>query len=223
MTVYVTGSRETVVLETAETAQKRGGDPATAVQTPLFNVEKKPRPRYLSGKTYRVQTPLGTTYVTVNENGEGEGQPFEVFLQTAKAGSETAAVSEALARLISYTLRLTSTVSPRNRVKEIIRQLIGIGGMRSIGFGPARVSSLPDGVAQVLQEYLDESGPGDEAAEEGATVPENQLALPIEQQPAPVMSPPTRRLGDLCPECGAAALVNEEGCRKCYNCGFSEC
>jgi len=29
--------------------------------------------------------------------------------------------------------------------------------------------------------------------------------------------------GDLCPECGEATVVNEEGCRKCYSCGFSEC
>jgi hypothetical protein len=25
------------------------------------------------------------------------------------------------------------------------------------------------------------------------------------------------------PECVLAAVVNEEGCRKCYACGFSEC
>ena len=31
------------------------------------------------------------------------------------------------------------------------------------------------------------------------------------------------RIGDLCPECGEAAVVNEEGCRKCYACSFSEC
>jgi len=31
------------------------------------------------------------------------------------------------------------------------------------------------------------------------------------------------KIGDLCPECGEAAVVNEEGCRKCYACGFSEC
>jgi hypothetical protein len=31
------------------------------------------------------------------------------------------------------------------------------------------------------------------------------------------------RIGDLCPECGEAAVVNEEGCRKCYSCGYSEC
>jgi hypothetical protein len=31
------------------------------------------------------------------------------------------------------------------------------------------------------------------------------------------------RIGDLCPECGEAAVVSEEGCRKCYACGYSEC
>ena len=31
------------------------------------------------------------------------------------------------------------------------------------------------------------------------------------------------KVGDLCPECGQASVVNEEGCRKCYSCGYSEC
>jgi ribonucleoside-diphosphate reductase alpha chain len=217
LTVYVTGSREKVVLETAETAQKKqqGGDAQPVVQSPLFNEEKKPRPRRLHGKTYRVATPLGATYVTVNENGHSGNQPFEVFIHTAKAGSETAAVSEALGRLISYILRMVSPVDPRNRLKETVRQLVGIGGVRSIGFGPTRVSSLPDGVAQVLQEYIDESEI--DAAETGdgtEAISDRQLALPME---------PPRPLGDLCPECGAASLVNEEGCRKCYSCGYSEC
>src|SRR5206468_794292 len=29
--------------------------------------------------------------------------------------------------------------------------------------------------------------------------------------------------GNLCPKCGCNTLVNEEGCRKCYSCGHSEC
>ncbi len=216
LTVYVTGSRDKVVLETAETRQKKESpDAEPAEQIRMFNEEKKSRPRHLTGKTYRVETPLGATYVTVNENGEGPGHPFEVFIHNAKAGSETAAVSEALGRLISYILRLVSPVEPRNRVIEIVRQLAGIGGVRSIGFGPHRVSSLPDGLAQVLQEYLDESAAEDADSDEQAVpVPPNQLALRFEEK---------RALGDLCPECGAATLVNEEGCRKCYSCGFSEC
>lgn len=29
--------------------------------------------------------------------------------------------------------------------------------------------------------------------------------------------------GNLCPECGNFTLAYEEGCRKCYSCGFTEC
>jgi len=28
---------------------------------------------------------------------------------------------------------------------------------------------------------------------------------------------------EICPECQNAALFNEEGCRKCHACGYSEC
>ena len=30
-------------------------------------------------------------------------------------------------------------------------------------------------------------------------------------------------LYDICPDCGAASLAYEEGCKKCYACGYSEC
>ena len=123
-----------------------------ATQLAAWHESKKPRPRLLPGSTFRVETPLGKAFITVNENG-GK-QPFEVFINTAKAGSETAAVSEAIGRLISYILRLASPIAPRERLAEVVRQLSGIGGGRSLGFGPNRVRSLPDGVGQVLDEYL---------------------------------------------------------------------
>jgi ribonucleoside-diphosphate reductase alpha chain len=247
LTVYVAGSREKVVLETVETRQARKGEATPAASSPaaipgrddrkpaiepakdhrmpipdknispallpLFgNEPKKPRGRVLPGYTYRVETPLGTTFVTVNENGGDE--PFEVFMHTSKAGSETAAVAEAMGRLISYILRLRSPIAPHDRVTEIVRQLEGIGGARSLGLGPNRVRSLPDGLAQVLSEYLaDRHGEG-----EGSPAVRAEPASPL---PAPGQM--ALRFGDLCPECGEAAVVNEEGCRKCYACGFSEC
>jgi ribonucleoside-diphosphate reductase alpha chain len=91
------------------------------------------------------------------------------------------------------------------------------------------VRSLPDGVAQLLAEYFEsteaqgsdsgESGQGDNGfhllseAARSATAGEDNTSSA--QQ--------ALRFGDLCPECGQAAVVNEEGCRKCYACGFSEC
>jgi ribonucleoside-diphosphate reductase alpha chain len=212
ITVYVTGSRDAVVLETKATAKQKQPEAEMASLQPLWRESKKPRPRALLGWTYNIETPLGKAFITVNENGGR--QPFEVFVNTSKAGSETAAVSEAIGRLISYILRLASPVSPRDRIKEIVRQLSGIGGGRSLGFGPNRVRSLADGVGQVLAEYLretrnlEEIPPAPEAESPRSGVPAAQKIL---------------RIGDLCPECGEAAVVNEEGCRKCYACGFSEC
>jgi ribonucleoside-diphosphate reductase alpha chain len=213
ITVYVTGSREKVVLETHATAKEKE-DPQELPS--LWNQTKKPRPRALHGFTYHIDTPVGKAFVTINQNGDD--QPFEVFLNTAKAGSETAAVSEAIGRLISYLLRLASPVSPRTRLKEIYRQMKGIGGSRTYGFGPNRVSSLPDGVAQVLGEYLDQT------ANEGDTpmkAPTNGNGHTDAEAEKPVLN--ISQVGDICPECGQASVINEEGCRKCYSCSYSEC
>jgi ribonucleoside-diphosphate reductase alpha chain len=228
ITVYVTGSREKVVLETKATADKKASlpsDPAPApVSTTVFSTgtvwheTKKPRPRALTGRTFNVETPVGKAFITINENGGS--QPFEAFINTSKAGSETAAVSEAIGRLISYILRIASPVLPTDRMREIVRQLMGIGGGRSLGFGPNRVRSLPDGIGQVLDHYLREKDgiapvPTDEKSNggNGGHALEREAAENI----------PPMRIGDLCPECGEAAVVNEEGCRKCYACGYSEC
>jgi ribonucleoside-diphosphate reductase alpha chain len=217
ITVYVTGSRETVVLETHETAKNKEPEAPLADLPALWNETKKPRPRALPGYTYITNTPVGKAFVTINENGGG--QPFEVFLTTAKAGSETAAVSEALGRLISYLLRLASPVAPRVRLREVFSQLSGIGGSRSMGFGPNRVGSLPDGVSQALAEYLDST---EHRFSDQPARPANGHAAPDMgggEQPAFN----AQAIGDICPECGHASVINEEGCRKCYSCGYSEC
>lgn len=237
ITVYVTGSRDVVVLETHATAEKKQAGTATedapaaakseeqkeAEQLYIWHESKKPRPRYLPGYTYNIQTPLGEAFVTINENGHD--QPFEVFINTAKAGSDTAAVSEAMGRLVSYVLRLASPVEPMKRLTEVTRQLAGIGGGRPLGFGPNRVRSLPDGVAQVLNDYLEhwaerqqeqQSGEGNHNGHRSHETIELRPSLAPDQ-------PSLFKIGDLCPECGQAAVVNEEGCRKCYACGFSEC
>jgi ribonucleoside-diphosphate reductase alpha chain len=265
LTVYVTGSREAVVLETQATAKAKASAPAEqansaavvaavvssekvgeqAAEKPqpqpvrLFGDPKKPRPHRLEGRTYRIGTPLGTTFITINENGEGRGQPFELFIHTSKAGSETAAVSEAIGRLCSLVLRLASPVAPRERVKELAKQLEGIGGGRSTGFGASRVRSLPDGVANILQEYLEETAEEPTAVEPASYTDKNTAhnttnsantaantaanSSPKQLGGGSAMAGRKRVIGDLCPECGEAAFVNEEGCRKCHACGYSEC
>ncbi|MAT44925.1 MAG: ribonucleotide reductase [Anaerolineaceae bacterium] len=225
ITVYVTGSRDAVVLETHATAKEK--EPEKVVEAPktqiLWSESKKPRPRYLHGFTYQIGTPLGKAFITINENGGH--QPFEVFINSAKAGSDTAAVSEAIGRLISYILRLTSTIEPSKRLKDVVSQLNGIGGGRPLGFGPNRVRSLPDGLAQILTDYLEGRDVRIEAEENSESKPKtngngNGTKKTTVEVPAQQIM---MQIGDLCPECGQGAFVNEEGCRKCYACGYSEC
>ena len=224
LTVYVTGSREEVVLETKATADAKGRangtGPAAEADAPVAptaieafpSPKRRPRPTLLRGITYRKETPLGTAFVTVNINGGDK--PFEVFMNVGKAGSDVAAVSEALGRLISLILRLPSPLDERDRLNEVVDQLAGIGGGRSMGFGANRVRSLPDAVAQVLREYL---GQGEDTA---AEADHEEGEGYVQQLPLPIIDRP---IGDLCPDCGQAAFVPTEGCRKCYACGYSEC
>jgi ribonucleoside-diphosphate reductase alpha chain len=173
-----------------------------------------PRPRAAEGVTYRMPTPLGTMFTTITRNPGG--QPFEVFMQVGKAGSDTASVTEALGRLISLILRLPSSLPPADRLQEVVDQLSGIGGGRQLGIGRNRVRSLPDAVAQVLAEFLGNDSPADGY---GLTtdLPEPAAGAHDDHHAHRTMK------ADLCPECGDAALVYEEGCQKCYSCGFSEC
>ncbi len=162
----------------------------------------KPRPHSLSGATYRMETPIGTAFITVNETPGGD--PFEVFVQVGKAGSDTMAVAEALGRLISLVLRLPSPLSAQRRLEEVINQLSLIGGGQPTGFGAAKILSLPDALARTLGEHI---GLGRRQE------PDAEAAAPAAR----------RRVGDLCKECGQATLVYEEGCKKCLSCGFNEC
>src|SRR5690606_6286752 len=111
-------------------------------------------PNARHGVTVSIETPAGTCHVIMNNDENGD--PFEVFVEVGKGGSDIKAMAEALGRLISMILRL-----PGNKkllVKEVVSQLKYIGGASSVGFGKNRVRSLPDAVAKALQcHWLEES------------------------------------------------------------------
>ncbi|MCL4301436.1 MAG: adenosylcobalamin-dependent ribonucleoside-diphosphate reductase [Anaerolineae bacterium] len=201
-TIYRDGSRDVQVLNLKEEDKQ-----AEAPKPKAPEIKWRSRPATLHGNTYRKNTPIGTAYITVNANGGGNSEPFEVFINVGKAGSDVAADAEGLGRLISLILRMPSPLSPQERVQDIVAQLRGIGSGRAQGFGKNRVMSLPDAVGQVLAEHS-----GFNATGELPGLPEDeatQLNLPLK--------------GDYCPSCGSATLLHVEGCKKCYECGYSEC
>jgi len=216
ITYFRDGSREGVLshVEDDKARKEREKDAAKTEQAPA---QLRPRPHALSGKTYRIKTPVGTAFVTIND--DDQGNPFEVFITVGKAGSDIAADAEALGRLISLALRIPSEFSPRSVAEAVVDQLNRIGGSNSLGFGSARVRSVADAIAKVLAEHL-----GIHAGNGNGNGPGNGHAAGAEATPSEAVVVGEPKLsGDFCPSCGQLALVYEEGCRKCYVCGFSSC
>jgi len=213
-TIYRDQSRDEQVLNLKlkdEEKPKMAATPAPTpkVEAPLPKVRPRPYKRY--GATVSKNTPAGTAHITMNDCEEGT--PFEVFVDIGKGGSDIKAMAEALGRLASLVLRVSSPLSPKERVNEIVNQLSGIGGPRSMGFGKNRVRSLPDALAQALEEqYL---GVADSQEEESP--------LEVKSAPQGWGGEKPQVAADICPGCGNVSFVAVEGCQTCYSCGYSEC
>jgi len=121
ITVYRDGCKETQVLYAGKGKEQKDKE---------IELKMKARPGVISGKTYRIETPVGTAYVVINTT---EGEPFEVFVNVGKAGSDIAADAEAIGRLVSLNLRLGFNFSSRDVLEQIVDQLEGIGGGESVG------------------------------------------------------------------------------------------
>ncbi|MCE5173532.1 adenosylcobalamin-dependent ribonucleoside-diphosphate reductase [Paenibacillus profundus] len=175
------------------------------------NVYKR-RPQVLRGATYKINTPFGMAYITINDLN---GIPGEIFLNVGKAGSDVFAMAEALGRVCSLFLRYGDH---GNKVELLIKHLKGIGGSGAIGFGANRVESIADAVAKALEIHLQETcdhGSATDPAPIAATI-----AAPVIGQESTKGEVTSR---DLCPSCGTASLLNVEGCKTCANCGYSRC
>ncbi len=234
ITIYRDGSREKQILEVKKEGSyyDQMGSGKAAVSSGQVSEEQVSdiageRPMILRGRTYKINTPVGEAFVTINR--DNKDNPFEVFVTIGKAGMHTSADAEALGRMISLALRV-SRGNSRHIAQKIVSQLRGIGGSSQIGFGKERVMSLADAIAKALGEELAQFGvinPGEPAAE---MIPLNLTItdhtdngwggenLTLEQGYSK-----SAKMADLCPECGIASFVFEEGCKKCHSCGYSAC
>ncbi len=227
VTYYRDGSRDAVLTRVEdEKKAAQPTEPQAPMLEPVTSIQQgiKQRPAVLDGYTRQVSAPEGKVNITINSDEQG---PFELFINVGKAGSDIAALSEALGRLISINLQLLSPLSQTDRAQEITHQLRGIGGSRSVGFGPQQVRSLPDAVARALELHMESLQKAQEAGENGpATNATSNNHNGHDEHSSPTVPMKLGQLkvtGNLCPECGCNTMVYEEGCRKCYSCGHSEC
>lgn len=248
VTVYRDGSRPMQVLSTGKTGQEEGAGEASAELEELARQladarerahglegeldetkgrlaehdkeaaaarHKRRRPAVLTGRTIKMDCPLGDLYVTVNE--DDKGRAFEVFCTLGKAGGAAMADSEAIGRLVSLALR---SGIPITAVKG---QLRGISCDRAVGVGAHKVLSAPDAIAQALEQYMAEKEGVQAELPIGVAQPARAEVSASATAPATEYVDHSAAALGACPTCGASQLAFEEGCKKCYVCGFSEC
>lgn len=247
VTYFRDGSRMGVLQREEKKPAEASAEKQEEIKPQVPVTPRMPRPMMLTGVTYKADSPTGKLYVTINHDEKGD--MFEVFINHGKSGSDLMALADALGRMVSFVLRIHSPVPARERVREIVSELAGIGGSRSSGFGENRVRSLPDAISKVLARHCEfrvngkvedsalftqrmansngqattlNSGSTKATHADATAVEEvvaNQLALPQ----TGASSTSSTSLFDICPECGSGSFAYEEGCKKCYGCGYSEC
>lgn len=230
VTIYRDGSRSEQVLslkdeekkeESAQEQVQLQAAELAAAQAVEQAFKKKPRPDVLYGATYRKNTPLGSAYITINDDEDGLAR--EVFVNIGKAGSDVYASNVALGRAI--TLYLSESNNP-DKEEQLVKSMAGIGGSGSVGFGDKRISSVPDAIAKSLIEHS-ESFPlrhleqlvGKEVcctADEGASSNGNGNGKSKSLRDFHTAK-------DYCPNCHQHTLVRHGGCSECEACGFSKC
>jgi len=198
ITVYRDGSRDVQVLNIGQ--KERQAKPKGP----------RPRPVLTVGLTEKIKTGDGTLYLTVNEDDTGL---CEVFTNIGKAGGNAAAQSEAISRLISLALR--SGVD----VKSIVRQLKGISGPSPVWDNGDLILSAPDAIAKALERYLKRKEVPDLFREKLVEGLRDSVGKKADDEK---MKRTMENRANICAECGSI-MVFEEGCMKCYNCGFSRC
>lgn len=218
ITIYRNNSRESQVLTIGEknkdkvkaledsAAVQKGAKKLTSIKTAggkqdikeergeeadlKVSIKPRQRPEVTKGMTkkYLIGS-CGKLYVTVNSDEKGI---CEVFTNTGEEGC--AALSEALSRLISVSIRAGIDIT------SITHQVLGIRCITCIADRNTHVLSCPDAIGKAL-----------EFSQNGS----NKFDLDFAGGPKSLM---------MCPEEGCGGIMEPEGgCYVCRVCGYSKC
>jgi ribonucleoside-diphosphate reductase alpha chain len=227
-TVYrpnaVTGSvLSTATAQLPEPAQRAEPSPAMAVPSALsvmparaeerdahivYMAKPLERDPVLSGATYKLKWPDSdhAIYVTINDIvQDGRKRPFEIFINSKNL--EHYAWTVALTRMISAVFRRGGDIA---FVSEELKAVFDPRGGQWMG--GRYVPSLLAAIGDVIETHMIATGFLQRPASEGED----------ERRRIAVNSDDRRGMG-ACPRCGAAALIMEEGCLRCRECGYSKC
>lgn len=171
-------------------------------------------PEIMPSLRIRQMTPFGNMHVKVSVDPRSERER-EVFAQLGKGGDVANSDLEAICRILSLWLRSNGSL------ETAVSQLSGIGSSLSVPTKDGRIMSLADGLATALLRYKRAK---EEHGLEALLLGRVEPAALESDGPVERRSSESRRSYKVkCPNCGVGHLVAEEGCEKCYSCGYSKC
>ena len=168
------------------------------------------RPDALPSTTYKLRIPTvpDAFYITIVDIPTDSGvRPYEIFINT-KNLSEQATIT-ILTRLISGMFR--KGIDPLFVVSELRSVFDPEGGFFMNG---KHVPSLSSAIALILEEHVKKTSSDENPIEETTT---NKTSDETEKVPDILKD------AQVCPKCGAKALIMEAGCNKCLECMWSKC
>lgn len=145
ITIYRDGSRSYQPIEVKK--EDDDNDQEAEPETKTRRVKERPG-LVVFGKTIKDTTPWGSIYITLNFDGK---DPFEIFINVGKSGSELKAMTEALSRVISIGLRSGCSL------EDFIDTLKGLSGKEywMLNCDDDHVArSLPDAIALLLDKLI---------------------------------------------------------------------
>lgn len=177
--------------------------------------EKMKRPQTLSGKTYRLKTPLSefAWYITINDIVLNEGteneikQPFEVFINTKDVSAY---------QWVTVVSRLLSAVFRKGGdIKFILEEMSSVyqpsgGYISRKGYVPSIVAEI----GMVVEEHFKSVG----LIESETVVSHVDVKETVTQKPDSGSN-----TASICPACHQKTYEKSEGCGMCTTCGHSAC
>lgn len=178
------------------------------------------RPESLKGHTYKLIWPESehALYVTLNDflDDNGRERPFEVFINSKNM--DHYAWTVALCRMISAVFRRGGDVS---FVVEELKNVFDPRGGHWVG--GKYVPSLLAALGEVIERHMIAIGflKGGGAQFNDDPEPEAQV-VNLDVSPGGEELPHDSRMR-FCPKCNQPALIKQEGCDVCLECGYSKC
>lgn len=208
--------------------------PASNDASSLEPVKLRIRPATLQGTTYQIKWPRRERAIYLTINDHPDGGPFEAFI-TSKDTTD-AEWTAALSLMVTAIFRKGGDVGfVADELKQI--QSTHDGAWIDSNYH----GSIPAYIGHLIEQHLNRQQVVTEIKIQGTTTWTSEDLGGHSLQPRPIRFKAENVIidrsnslklpdtdsenikGELCPSCHAPALIREQGCKKCKNCGYSNC